>query len=169
MVPVALRLADIPPDRKAHDVTRGAAAFAGDPEGPDRPHQGAAAHRRGHCHLRRDQGGGDRPQDHVRPKGSPGLFCRGADRCGRLYRRPSTSRSPGPPGAAGGGAAAFWRSRKALSPLSCPCPAKAGTGRRRPKALGGWRRAKDSWLLFPARKRRNNKTTERMVRCRREV
>ena len=77
MVPVALRLADIPLDRKAHDVTRGAAASAGDPEGPDHPtSKGPRPIAEGHRHLRRDQGGGDRPQDHAVQK-LPGLFFAG--------------------------------------------------------------------------------------------
>lgn len=87
MVPTVIALTGIPGDRKAHDMTKGERrrllevlkGLVIHIRGP-RPRCG------GHHHLRRGEGGGDRPQDHGVEKGARPVLRRGADRRGCLYR-----------------------------------------------------------------------------------
>ena len=81
MVPTVIALTGIPGDRKAHDMTKGERRRL-----LEDPYPGSPAHCGGHHHLRRGEGGGDRPQDHGVEKGARPVLRRGADRRGCLYR-----------------------------------------------------------------------------------
>ena len=65
----------------------GAAGRAGAAQGLDRGHPGALPGGAGHRHLRRREGGGDRPQDHGIKDCKGIILCGRADRCGCLHRR----------------------------------------------------------------------------------
>ncbi|MFR6184538.1 MAG: NAD(P)/FAD-dependent oxidoreductase [Lawsonibacter sp.] len=157
MVPVALRLADIPLDRKAHDVTRGERRRLLETL------KGLTIHIKGPRPIAEaivTSGGikvGEIDPGTMQSKRLPGLFFAGELIDVDAYTGGFNLQIAWATGrAAGEGAAAFWRSREALSPLHVPVPRRRGqeAAAQSPGADGAGRAV--LFAPFSCKKRRNN-------------